>query len=620
MSPTDAAVAPWVEPYLPDFRDLLRVIERSPGFVLQPVVLPSPDLARALADWLASQHVTVRAVDLRHDPWDDLAARLASVTFDQAPRPHAVVVITPHDLDAATIDRGLASLNSQRDSLARHLGCPLLWCGSTDLLRATADHATDFWSIANPPHRIPPRDLNAVPRSMGDPRVWWTNAIALVNASNATPAPSDRESALRAELQQIEATLVRGDHAEAIELISAIEDTIRNEFPALSLRLASLTEAAIASVKDRMNLESTLRRDIKAAHVRRAFHVEAARRRSLAQLLRHTDPDTALEELRQARALLLRAGDDLEALKIESVLTGRSFRGLPAAEVAETIGHANQVLARASDPELRQFAQVVCAQGMFRQQRLDEALTHAREAYECACAREDLLGQFTVLHLLADITETRGSWDAVIAIQSAVLSLAERLVQRPAAIDARIMRGRALARCERYPDALDDFKAAALLSQTAGDWARVATIWRLSGALYTRLGHEAAGAALLMRSILESLRRDRPSEALPVTALNDVVRPWAPDFADALDALGAALREYESAPQDPEVQQRLRAVEQTLSELSAARERELSDQGVDIMDPSTWPAVPTTLDPDSPAQSPAAPPQDGSPVPSNSPA
>lgn len=617
MSPTDAPAAPWVEPYLPDFRALLRVIQRSPGFVLQPVVLPSPDLARALADWLATQQVTVHAIDLRHEPWDDLAARLGSVGFDQAPRPHAVVVITPHELDAASIDRGLATLNSQRDSLARHLGCPLLWCGSTDLLRATADHASDFWSIANPPHRIPPRDLSAVPQSMGDPRVWWTNAIALADASNATHDPSDRESAIRAELQRIEATLVRGDHAETLDLIAAIEDTIHREFPALFLRLASLHEAAIASVKDRMNLEIRLRRDIKAAHVRRAFHVEAARRRSLAQLLRHTDPNTALEELRQARALLLRAGDDLEALKIESIITGRGFRGLPAAEVAETIDHAKQVLARAADLELRQFAQVVYAQGMFRQQHLDEALAHARDAYECACAHDDLLGQFTLLHLLADITETRGSWDAVVPIQSAIFALAERLVQRPAAIDARIKRGRALAHCERYPDALDDFKAAALLSQTAGDWARAATIWRLTGSLYASLGHESAGAVLLMRSILECLRRDRFTEALSMTALNDIVRPWAPDFADALDALGASIRDYESAPQSPEARQRLRAVEQTLSELSAARERELNARGIDIMDPATWPPVSTPLDAD--AQSPAASPEDVTPAPSDSP-
>lgn len=617
MSPTDAPVAPWVEPYLPDFRALLRVIERSPGFVLQPVVLPSPDLARALADWLTTQNVTLRAIDLRHGAWDDLAARLASVSFGDAPRPRAVVVITPHDLDPAAIDRGLAALNSQRDMLARHLGCPLLWCGSTDLLRATADHASDFWSIANPPHRIPPRDLSEVPQHMGDPRVWWTNAIAVADASSATPDPSDRESVLRAELQRIEATLVRGDHAEALDRIVAIEDTIHREFPALSLRLASLTEAAIASVKDRMNLESTLRRDIKAAHVRRALHVEAARRRRLAQLLRHTDPNAALEELRQARAILLRAGDDLETLKIESLMTGRGLRGLSAAEVAETIDHAKQVLARSSDPELRQFAQVVCAQGMFRQQRLDEALAHARDAYESACAHEDLLGQFTVLQLLADITETRGSWNAVVPIQSAILALAERLVQRPAAIDARIERGRALAHCERYPDALDDFKAAARLGQTAGDWARVAVIWRLTGSLYASLGNEAAGAALLMRSILESLRRDRPSEALSMTALNDIVRPWAPDFADALDALGAAIRDYESDPESPEARQRLRAVEHTLSELSAARERELSARGIDIMDPATWPPVSTPLDAD--PQPPAASPEDVTPAPSDSP-
>jgi len=92
MTEPASEAAPWVAPYVPDFRDLLRQLDRVPGFIFQPVVLPSPDLALALADWLADQGVAVRVFDMRHEPWDDLAARLLAVTFEPGAERHAVVV------------------------------------------------------------------------------------------------------------------------------------------------------------------------------------------------------------------------------------------------------------------------------------------------------------------------------------------------------------------------------------------------------------------------------------------------------------------------------------------------------------------------------------------------
>ena len=48
-----ASFPEWLPRYLRGFEELLGVIELSDGFVLIPVEVPGPDIARVLSDWLA---------------------------------------------------------------------------------------------------------------------------------------------------------------------------------------------------------------------------------------------------------------------------------------------------------------------------------------------------------------------------------------------------------------------------------------------------------------------------------------------------------------------------------------------------------------------------------------
>ncbi|MBK8259281.1 MAG: hypothetical protein IPK82_42320 [Polyangiaceae bacterium] len=126
------------------FSDTRRVIDLSQGFVLFPIQVPGPDLARALSDWLHKNGCHVHVIDPQSaDEWAALALVLHSL---KVANNGAVVVIGTRDLTAA-LDRGLHLVNQSRDTIAKQLGRPLLWCGPRSFLERTMDEAPDFWSI-----------------------------------------------------------------------------------------------------------------------------------------------------------------------------------------------------------------------------------------------------------------------------------------------------------------------------------------------------------------------------------------------------------------------------------------------------------------------------------------
>jgi hypothetical protein len=144
---------PWLAPYLPSIRDLQELIELSGGFVLVPVEISGPDLAWALADWLADHGHPALVVEPRDDKgWEQIAPSLLALEPARA----GVVIVIGGAAPPQGIYAGLRLLNQRRDSIVKRLQCPLLWCGPQGFLNLTWERAPDFWSIRSVDRRLRP--------------------------------------------------------------------------------------------------------------------------------------------------------------------------------------------------------------------------------------------------------------------------------------------------------------------------------------------------------------------------------------------------------------------------------------------------------------------------------
>lgn len=131
-----------MEPFIPQFGEVWGILERLTGFALVPVEVPSHDVAIALLVYL---QVRGRRTHFVGSPaqWRILTAAIVSAP----PGPGGVaVVVEPAEIDA-DVRAALRLLNQRRDTVAEQLNAPLLWCGSAEFFRATAEQAPDFWSI-----------------------------------------------------------------------------------------------------------------------------------------------------------------------------------------------------------------------------------------------------------------------------------------------------------------------------------------------------------------------------------------------------------------------------------------------------------------------------------------
>jgi tetratricopeptide (TPR) repeat protein len=151
MENPDRVVPPWAVPHIPDFRRLGRVVDLASGFMLVPVELSGPDVARALAAWLSASGRPVVVVEpAGEEAWSVVTAMLLDVQPDSA---GAVALIGTRE-PSRGLRAGLRLLNQRRDTIAGHLGRPLLWCGPKEFLDTTWRSAPDFWSIADVPRRL----------------------------------------------------------------------------------------------------------------------------------------------------------------------------------------------------------------------------------------------------------------------------------------------------------------------------------------------------------------------------------------------------------------------------------------------------------------------------------
>src|SRR5262249_54013263 len=82
--------------------------------------------------------------------WSGVTATL----LDVQPDPAGAVALLGTREASRGLRAGLRVLNQRRDTIARHLGRPLLWCGPKEFLDTTWGAAPDFWSIADVPRRF----------------------------------------------------------------------------------------------------------------------------------------------------------------------------------------------------------------------------------------------------------------------------------------------------------------------------------------------------------------------------------------------------------------------------------------------------------------------------------
>lgn len=361
---------PWVDPYRDDFAVIERILARTPGFTLQPIELPSPDLARALASWLRARGYSVTTLDLRSpEAWDELAAALDRPP-PAGPRP-ITVVIADSEPGEPTLRAAFARLNLARDRIARALAQPLLWCGDARMHRWTHRYAPDFASIAGVPYTIPLRRIDDLPAHLrpGAP-YWWTGAV-----DHDFSVSEDREG-LQHILRRAEALLTSGDLDGARHVLAAVTSRAVADAPHLFTRLRVLQRAAAGDDTDAS--EEAFRGAIDDAHARKAAHEEASLRVRLAELLGGLPPRRreALDEILRARALYLQCGDLLAALRVAADTVIEHFAAISADEGEALADQARAIAAQTSDPEALALAELILAFLAARVERHAEAEAH----------------------------------------------------------------------------------------------------------------------------------------------------------------------------------------------------------------------------------------------------
>ncbi|MCY1069325.1 hypothetical protein OV090_31580 [Nannocystis sp. RBIL2] len=575
MTDPAPALPPWVQPYEPDFRELLRQLDLVPGFIFQPIVLPSPDLARALADWLATQDVAVRVFDMRHDPWDELGTQLRTLTFDPAAERRAVVVITPSHFDRTAARDGLAAFNFSRDSIAENLHCPLLWCGDVHLLRTTAELASDFWSIAATVYRIPLRALSDVPA--GPMRIFWSGAAqesleSIVCRFEQVRQHGDARTLAQTGLDLAEAQLVSGDRSEALRTLASIKTIIQTDAPALELPRRVLEHATDApNLSDAID---SMRTRIDAARARGAIVVEARLHQQLAEFyVRAKRSSDALQSRLTARARYLEAGDDTSAMAVESELF-QSFDRLSPALLEEMREHAEHIVQGAFTPDARVRGWSFLADLAVHRQRWDDADDAAN-----AMMRElnpDSPDWLRALLTRQQVALGRRDMTACIDRSTELCEYASLHRALPVTCLGLHARGAARLELSDYRGASRDLLAALELGAKLGLHDLEAQVTHLLALATRPLGVPEVFTAFLARSFEAKLRA-----GLPLSS----------DTAElARESLDHKLVDLVLSLSDEPSRRKL-AVTQ-LHALADASERALQKRGVDLRNVDTWPLPP----------------------------
>ena len=272
------------------FREALRTLSLSDGFALVPVEVSGPDVARALAAWLGENGRFCRVIEpLDDDAWGDVVAELFAAAATDA----SVVMLIGARQPPPGIYAGMRLINQRRDSIARKLSRPLLWCGPPELMKLTWERAPDFWSIRALPLRV---DEDARRASLPPfwPTTWVPDPLERLRETlDAAVRQGDTKNAARVAHALAEALLARSKIDDAIDVLDEVEST-----PEIALCRAVAEARRGDSAKAEAALASPGLPEL-----------EARRCMALANVRRGRDRAGSAARYDEARALFAAAGD-----------------------------------------------------------------------------------------------------------------------------------------------------------------------------------------------------------------------------------------------------------------------------------------------------------------------
>jgi AAA-like domain len=339
------SLPPWVEPYLPGFHDLLHLIDLAGGFVLVPLSIPGPDVAVALADWLSAKGHPAIVIQPEDDlAWEHLTAALLAA---RPAKGGVVMVIGSREPLPGGSHLGMRLVNEHRDSLVRHLGCPLLWCGPTSFLDFTWERAPDFWSIRSVDRQLEPEATKVAHRELDAINDWMAEA----------KEQGDTKSAARLALKRADKLIEEGAFAdaaavvnEAIVSLGETEPWLRVELGLRQVDLARRGGALKSALRTLDELKALAR---KPAQVSRMY---LARGRVLEAMGWFGDADEAYQKaIDGAKAM-----DDL-ALKARAILRLGSMWAIakPSSSVSRLIAPEREIARRLGDDALAAMAAAI---------------------------------------------------------------------------------------------------------------------------------------------------------------------------------------------------------------------------------------------------------------------
>jgi tetratricopeptide (TPR) repeat protein len=404
---------------------VLEAVSLHDGFVLLPVEVPSADVARALCAWLERQARPVRVVAPAEGGWDKLPAELVAAP---AGVDGIVVAIGPREV-TADLRAGLRLLNQRRDTVAAHLGGPLLWCGPRPFLEATWELAPDFWSIRELPLRMEPPAL-----VRDDTQLFWfperqgIRVSGLKKRLEAARFHGDKMNAARLALR----LAYEMAHSSKLEKLEDAETLAREALAVFDEMRGVRAEAGLA--KETLGDIARARQDLGTADARYAEALTVFERLGdgygIARVanvlgdaaLKRGDLERALGLIERALAASAETGDPLARAK---ALRGRGdvHRAQGDLESAERDYDLALPLFRIAQDRFDEAA-VLELRGALRSQQ--DRLTDAMHDYDRALQlyKDERLsvGQVAVLHARGNLhrklgDQTSAARDYVLALQ-----------------------------------------------------------------------------------------------------------------------------------------------------------------------------------------------------------
>jgi tetratricopeptide (TPR) repeat protein len=562
----------WAAPYLPYFESILHAIELIDGFALMPIQVPGPDLARVLGSWLDARGRPTRLISLRDGmDWSLVSAKLFHATVEAS----GVVMVIGTSVDEPQMNHGLRLLNQRRDSIARRLGRPLLWCGGRSVLDATWRYAPDLWSIAEVPRFLPAlSDVKRPPHQRGNrswtmSKAWSGKSVAeLWELFEDAKASGDRRHAVSFGFSLVDALALQAqfnaarqvalqvrEMAEALPPRKDLEHEKGAHFARACVLLGQLSAAMGALAEGEQELVEALSLE-STKGILKADALEA-----LGEILARTGRPVPAKRLLVEALDLYGQTADKHKIARARLAFGEVAWQLGRLEAAESsLGDA--LACYRAVGHRRGEARALLSRGWLSMQltRFDAAETSFREALSLASAADDAIGEASAREGLGELAllrqnprEAFGQFVRSFTIRAAIADasgvagihadLARAAMAAGCPLQAAVLAGRALsglAEPERHAD-------------------RWSSLTDLSEAL-DALDDPAGTSALLLAW------RCAASDALP-------------DAAPLAERLGGRIPGWTMAsPLSPDV---IAAHEQRLAEALSACEARLRDTGAD---------------------------------------